>query len=170
MGPERNFDHESHEARRNVQMNKENGLHAFLRSKATASSESEEEIDWQARKKKWLTSLSELYDLVKSWLRPLEKDGTLHYLSTPITLQEDYLGSYQVEALSLQIGKQKVDFYPKGTLIIAAEGRVDVRGPRAMRTLILSEGQWSVVERSPRLKMLPFNEDSFQDVLQEVME
>ena len=153
-----------------MQTNEENGLHAFLRSKATASPEAEEDIDWQARKEKWLASLSDLYGLIKSWLRPLEKDGTLRYSSTQITLQEDYLGSYQVEALSLQIGKQKVDFYPKGTLIIGAEGRVDVRGQRAMRTIVLSDGKWSVVEQSPRLKMLPFNEDSFQDLLQEIME
>jgi len=154
----------------NIQTNEENGLHAFLRSKATASPEPEEDIDWQARKEKWLTSLCDLYDLIKSWLRPLEKDGTLRYSSTQVTLQEDYLGSYHVDVLSLHIGKLKVDFYPKGTLIVGAEGRVDVRGPKAVRTLVLSNGQWSVVERSPRLKMLPFNEDSFQDMLQEVME
>jgi hypothetical protein len=65
---------------------------------------------------------------------------------------------------------QRIEFYPKGTLIVGAEGRVDVRGPKAMRTLVLTDGGWSVVERSPRLRMLPFNEDSFQDMLQEVME
>jgi hypothetical protein len=148
----------------------ENGLHAFLRSKAAASPEPEENIDWEARKEEWLSNLNDLYALIRSWLRPLEEDGTLSYSITQVTLQEDYLGSYSVDALSLHIGNQRIEFYPKGTLIVGAEGRVDVRGPKAVRTLVLSNGQWSVVERSPRLKMLPFNEDSFQDMLQEVME
>jgi hypothetical protein len=114
--------------------------------------------------------LSELYALIKSWLRPLENEGTLRYSITQITLQEDYLGSYPIDVLSLHIGKQRVGFYPKGTLIVGAEGRVDVRGPKAVRALVLSDGQWSVVERSPRVKMLPFNEDSFHDMLREVLE
>lgn len=114
--------------------------------------------------------MKDLYALIRSWLRPLENEGTLRYSITQITLQEDYLGSYPIDVLSLHIGKQKVDFYPKGTLIVGAEGRVDVRGPKAVRTLVLSNGQWSVVERSPRVKMLPFNEDSFHDMLQEVLE
>lgn len=150
-------------------MNEENGLHAFLRSKAKTSTEPAEYIDWEKRKGKWLACLDDLYSLVKSWLTPLEQDNTVSYSITQTTLQEDYLGSYQVDVLSLHIGDQTVDFHPKGTLIIGAEGRVDVRGQRAIRTLVFNEGDWFVVERSPRLKMLPFNEDSFQDLLQEVM-
>ncbi len=153
-----------------MQMSEENGLHAFLRSKAAESQEPAEDIDWQARKEKWLSSLKELYDLIRSWLQPLEEDGTLRYSITQMTLQEDYLGPYPVDVLSLHIAKQRIEFCPKGTLIVGAQGRVDVRGPKAVRTLVLSNGQWSVVERSPRLRMLPFNEDSFQDMLQEVME
>ncbi|MFP4088042.1 MAG: hypothetical protein ACLFUL_14760 [Desulfobacteraceae bacterium] len=151
-------------------MNEENGLHAFLRSKATTSIEPGEHVDWEKRKRKWLACLDDLYSLIKSWLTPLEQDKTVSYSITQTTLQEDYLGSYQVDVLSLHIGNQTVDFHPKGTLIIGAEGRVDVRGPKAVRTLVLSDGQWSVVERSPRVKMLPFNEDSFDDMLQEVLE
>lgn len=150
-------------------MNEENGLHAFLRSKATTSTEPAEDIDWEKRKKKWLACLADLYNLIKSWLKPLEQDKTVSYSIKQTTLQEDYLGPYQVDVLSLHIGGQTVDFHPKGTLIIGAEGRVDVRGQRAIRTLVFNEGDWFVVERSPRLKMLPFNEDSFQDLLQEVM-
>jgi hypothetical protein len=153
-----------------MQIIEENGLHAFLRSKAAESQEPAEDIDWQARKQDWVSSLKDLYALIRSWLRPLEEDGTLSYSITQVTLQEDYLGSYSVDALSLHIGNQRIEFCPKGTLIVGAEGRVDVRGPKAVRTLVLSDGQWSVVERSPRVKMLPFNEDSFHDMLQEVLE
>jgi hypothetical protein len=150
-------------------MSKKDGLDAFLRSKVDRSRHPEAEIDWDARKDKWLADIAKLYDQVKKWLAPLEKDGIVRYLPGSVTLQEDYIGSYQVDVLTLLVGKQRVEFRPKATLIIGAEGRVDVQGPRAVRTIVLRKDQWFVVERSPRLKTLPFNKDSFQGVLQEVM-
>jgi len=151
-------------------MNEDNGLYSFLRTKAASPEEDEADIDWKARKTKWLGQVTRLYDLIKSWLEPLEKDETVTYLTANVSVKEDYIGSYDVEVLTLLIGKQRVEFYPKGTLIIGAAGRVDVRGPRAVRSLILNDGNWFVVERSPRLTTLPFNQDSFHDVLQEVMQ
>ena len=151
-------------------MNEQETLHAFLRSKAKTPPPPEEEIDWPARKEEWLDAIDRLYDLVKSWLQPLERDGTLRYLTEQNTLREDYLESYDVDVLILLIGNQRIRFDPKGTLIVGAAGRVDVRGRSAVRTLVLNEGQWFVLERSPRLRTVLFNEDSFQNLLKEVME
>jgi hypothetical protein len=151
-------------------MSEQDTLHAFLRSKATSRAELEEQIDWQARKQEWLTALNDLYGLVKSWLQPLENDGTVRYPPAHITIREDHIGTYKVDVLTILIGKQRIAFHPKGTLIIGADGRVDVRGQRAVRTLILSDGEWVVVERTPQLRTFPFNEDSFQDLLREIME
>jgi len=151
-------------------MSEQDTLQAFLRSKAASQEGTEEQIDWDARKERWLAAINDLYDLVKSWLQPLENDGTVRYQLAPIPLNEEHIGAYKVDVLTLLIGKQSIAFHPKGTLIMGADGRVDVRGQRAVRTLVLNEGEWLVVERTPRLRTLPFNEDSFQDLLQEVME
>jgi len=151
-------------------MSEHNTLQAFIRSKVASPPEPEAQIDWAHRKEEWLKAIDGLYDLVKSWLQPLESDDTLRFRLAKISLEEDQIGTYEVDVLTLLIGKQRVAFYPKGTLIIGADGRVDVRGQRAVRTLVLNGGRWFVVERAPRLKTLPFNDDSFQDLLREVME
>ena len=146
-------------------MSKKDALDAFLRSKASK----EPAIDWEAKKDQWLRRIAKLYDQIKRWLAPLERDGVVQYSLRTTTFEEGYIGSYQVEVLTLRIGRQRVEFRPKGTLIVGANGRVDVQGPRAVRTIVLQGDRWFLVERSPRLKALPFNKDSFQTVLEEVM-
>jgi len=146
-------------------MSKKDGLDAFLRSKAGT----EPEIDWEARKDKWISEVTKLYDQIKEWLAPLEKDAIVRYSTLTMTLQEDPIGSYQVDVLMLLVGKQRVEFRPKGTLIVGANGRVDIQGPRAVRTIVLQDGQWLIVERGPRVKSRPFDKDSLETVLKEVM-
>ena len=151
-------------------MNEKNGLHAYLRQKAASTVGAENEVDWKEKKDKWLTRIAQLYEMIHEWIAPLETEGTLRSQTSSESFEEDYIGQYQTDILTLFIGKQRVEFHPKGTLIIGADGRVDVIGQHGIRTLVLKGDQWFIVERSPRLKTLPFNEDSFQDVLQEVME
>lgn len=151
-------------------MSEENGLHAYLRQKAASTVETEHEVDWEEKKDKWLKHIARLYKMIRGWIAPLETEGTVRYQTASENFEEDYIGRYHADVLTLLIGKQRVEFQPKGTLIIGANGRVDVRGQRGIRTLVLKGNEWFIVERSPRLKTFPFNEDSFQDVLQEVME
>lgn len=153
-------------------MNKINGLQAFLRSKAKEASlrQDEPEIDWNARKQKWLNGLSGLYAVVKNWLAPLERDGALRYLMASAKLTEECIGDYEADMLTILIGKQRVSFYPKGTLIVGAEGRVDIRGPRGIKSLVFNEGQWQVIEKYPRPRFVPFNQVSFKHILSEIME
>jgi hypothetical protein len=146
-------------------MSKKDGLDAFLRSKAGT----EPEIDWEARKDKWISEIARLYDQIKEWLAPLEKDEVVRYSTLTMTLQEDPIGSYQIDALMLLVGKQRVEFRPKGTLIVGANGRVDIQGPRAVRTIVLQDDRWSIVERGRRMKTRLFDKDSFETVLEEVM-
>lgn len=151
-------------------MIEENGLHAYLRQKATSTAGDENEVDWKEKKDTWLRHIARLYEMIHRWIAPLETEGMVRSQTSSESFEEDYIGRYEIDVLMLSIGKQRVEFRPKGTLIIGVDGRVDVRGQRGIRTLVLKGEQWFTVERSPRLKTLPFNEDSFQDLLQEVME
>jgi len=150
-------------------MKKNDELESFVRAKAATAAEAEPGIDWEARRDKWLDEIGKLYGLVRKWLEPLERDDTVRYSTSPITIDEDYIGSYQAERLILLIAKQRVELRPKGTLIVGAEGRVDVRGQRAARSIILKGNQWFVLERVPELKTVPFNKKAFKNILQEVM-
>jgi len=114
-------------------MSTENDLISFLHSKAGAPVP---KIDWEARKDNWLKNIAQFYDLIKDWLKPLENDKTVSYRKIAKTIEEEYLGSYQVEDLILQIGNQHVVFHPKGTLIVGANGRIDIQGQRSIRSII----------------------------------
>jgi len=147
-------------------MEDKDGLSAFLRSKAT----SESEVDWEAKRDRWLVNIKRLYAQVRKWLSPLEADGVVQYSLRPKTLCEDYIGSYDVDVLLILVGKQRIEFRPRATLVVGADGRVDVRGQRAERTIVLQGEQWLLRERGPHLKVVPFDKDSFQSMLEEIME
>jgi hypothetical protein len=67
-------------------------------------------------------------------------------------IKEDYLGTYRVPELILDINRETVRFSPKGRNIIGAKGRVDLVGEMDTVTLILEPaGDWSIVlSRVPR--------------------
>lgn len=150
-------------------MNDSKQLLVFITAKAKENKH-EAETDWEHKKNTWLKNVDEFYELVLAWLEPLLEQGVVKYEKKPVKLEEEPIGAYEVDTLIIYIGNQDVTFCPKGTLIIGAQGRIDIRGHRAVRSIIFNDEQWSVVERAPKIKVLPFNEQSFQDILSEVME
>ena len=150
-------------------MVKNNGLLAFIRFKVAEMSGTDPDIDWEARKRRWLHATGNLYRRIRRWLAPLEKDGILRFSKSSVALTEDLIGSYEIGVLEFSVGKQRVGFYPKGTLIVGARGRVDVRGNHGTRSIVLRGNQWFFVERVPELKIVPFNRKAFKNLLQEVM-
>jgi hypothetical protein len=54
-------------------------------------------------------------------------------LETEVT--EDHIGTYTIPTLELTIGGERVEFRPKGTLVVGAAGRVDIRGGRDAVTM-----------------------------------
>lgn len=141
-------------------------LVSFLREKAEKPRGSP---DWKARRLKWQRDIAGLYKMVRGWLRPLETEKAIRIEEAKLTLQEDYIGAYQVPCLHIFIGNQKVSFRPKGTLVVGAQGRVDVSGDRSVRTLVVNDGEWSIMDRTDRVRLLPLTEDSLRGLLEEVM-
>jgi hypothetical protein len=111
-----------------------------------------------------------LYEEVRNWLEPLKKETILDFIDSKMVLNEPPLGPYNVKVLTIVIGGQRISFVPKGTLIVGAQGRVDIQGHKGMRTIILSGDKWSLVRRTPSLKLLDFDQTSFQSILDDVME
>jgi hypothetical protein len=141
-------------------------LQEFIRNRAKANSK---QVDFSARKKIWIDSINSLYNEVTKWLSPLKKEVKIHKTSVAIT--EDHIGTYEIDILHLLIGKDKVSFIPKGTLIIGANGRIEVLGPKSSQTLILNkENTWEIVSRrTPKPEFRSFTEESFLDILKQVM-
>jgi hypothetical protein len=148
------------------------GLSDFLKSKArNAQAESPlTPMDWQDRKQKWLQRIDDLYGQIRGWLESLEKETILSFIESETTLDEPPLGQYNVKVLTIVIGGQRISFVPKGTLIVGAQGRIDIQGHKGIRTIILSGDKWSIVQRTPNLSLLDFDQSSFQTILDDVME
>ena len=100
----------------------------------------------------------------------MEKESILSFVDSKITLDEHPLNQYNAKVLTIVIGGQRINFVPKGTLIVGAQGRVDIQGHKGMRTIILSGDKWSIVQRTPNLRLLDFDQSSFQSILDDVME
>jgi hypothetical protein len=153
-------------------MAKTMGLTDFLKSKARHDEQEPllTRQEWETRKEKWLRRIDELYEEVRNWLEPLKKETILDFIDSKMVLNEPPLGPYNVKVLTIVIGGQRISFVPKGTLIVGAQGRVDIQGHKGMRTIILSGDKWSLVRRTPSLKLLDFDQTSFQSILDDVME
>jgi hypothetical protein len=150
-------------------MKSKSSLTDFLREKAEHA-DTADHFDWEERKNKWLKGIENLYSLIKKWLKSLEEEGKINYIVSKKKIQEDYYDPYEIEILVIVVGKQKIELLPKGTLIVGAEGRVDVRGPNGLRSLIFVNNEWLTVEKREELDVVPFNQKSFKNILKEIME
>ncbi|MCX7049432.1 MAG: hypothetical protein NTX50_28600 [Candidatus Sumerlaeota bacterium] len=152
-------------------MSASTALQSFLQQKAKSSGgRKSHPVNWEAKKQTWLEEIDQFYANIKKWLSGLEKKKLLSYLVSSLTIQEDYFGEYKVESLAILIGKQRVVFYPKGAVIVGAEGRIDIRGEKSARTVILRKGKWYAVGIGGKAGYVPFTPKSFQQILLEVME
>jgi hypothetical protein len=94
------------------------------------------DIDWNNRKSWWLVQLDKLYDLIEEWLGDLKDQGvTIERI--PKIIYEDYIGDYEAHTLMIKVGGERVTFDPVGTIIIAARGRVDIKGANGTAMLVL---------------------------------
>jgi len=154
----------------------EHGLRDFLRKKKEETSSSRD-VDWDAKRDDWVSSVERLYEFLKgTLLKDLIEDKTVEDSTELKQLAEEHIGTYTVPELTLKIGGEKVVFSPKGVTVIGAAGRVDLRGDRDTVTLVREKGQdghadkWHViVQRTPSIKSQPLDADSLKWALERVM-
>jgi hypothetical protein len=111
------------------------------------------EIDWGERRREWTDAVGQLYRKITDELLAESIAQRLVTVSfDEKEVEEEYLGTYIVPELILDISGETVRFSPKGRNIIGAKGRVDLVGDLDSMTLILeSGGEWSIVlSRVPR--------------------
>src|ERR1700683_4345483 len=102
-------------------------LTEFLRRKEQAA---RPQIDWEAKRDNWVRSVEGLYAQVKSMLHESIESKEVSVRLFDVEVTEDYVGTYKytIPALELTGGAERVEFRPKGVLVLGAEGRVDIRG------------------------------------------
>ena len=131
-------------------------------------------IDWNARRDAYLTAVDDLYRRIEAMLAQPVRQGDATLRREPRQITENYLGTYDVHDLILEVGNEHVRFVPRGRNIVGAAGRVDVLGDGGDATLIVQAvedgGRWGIVAtRQPKLRVVEFSDGTFAELLKDVM-
>jgi len=134
-------------------------------------SEPANEIDWGERRRQWIEAVERLYQQVTGVLLAESiSQGLVTVSRREKVIEEEYLGTYRVPELILDVSGETVRFSPKGRNIIGAKGRVDLVGELDAMTLVLeSAGHWSIVlSRVPR-HVVALDRKTLAEALRRVM-
>ena len=147
-----------------------NELHDFFVKKQKDADAVSSGVDWDARKQEWQKATEDFYTIVSSFLQDLTTEGLvkISYRSKEVT--EQYLGTYPIREMVLSVGGEEVVFSPKGRNIVGAKGRIDLIGEMGEGTFVLFPERWGVViSRRPSMKVVELTQESFAEVLRNVM-
>ena len=153
--------------------------------------------DWIQERDNWIERLNEFYQLAESFLSRYVDEGKIRILRFPKHINEEFIGSYEVPSLDVQIGAVKVRFDPIGTYLIGAKGRVDMHGPHGSVKFVLvpkpasaptirivereasvqekdganpvlTEWAWKISTPPPNISYIELEEESFLSAIMEV--
>jgi len=93
------------------------------------------EINWDKKKEFFIGKVNEFYEQMDAFLAPYQDKVTVK--KENYTINEDYIGSYQVEKRILHIKNNDIIFTPIGTNLIGAWGRIDMEGTNGIVKFVL---------------------------------
>jgi hypothetical protein len=144
-------------------------------------------INYEQEKKEWLAKIDEFYYLIRGFVGNYLKQGKIVEERKIIKLQEDNFEEYQVEQLTLKIGKKKLIFKPVGRFFVGCNGRIDLDSSLgSVRFLFVpkdfdkpriffmgdfspqTEWCWKIATPPPKVSYLELTEQSFFEALMEV--
>lgn len=157
----------------------------------------ESSIDWDQIRDDWKKHLDQFYKLAEGFLGEYVDQDKVRITRATKEINEEYIGSYDVESLEVQIGTTKVTIDPIGSRILGVKGRVDMRGPHGTVKFVLvpktassstirvivrdsssetkeepepivEEWAWKIATRSPNIKYTELEEESFLSAIMEV--
>jgi hypothetical protein len=152
---------------------------SFLIERATRqASPQPSQQRWQERREAWLRELEQLSRVVQQWLK---EAGVSAAALQPYqkARNEEYIGSYLVNGWLVDIGSFRLRFDPRGTLMVGACGRVDIKSSRAgtpVVKLIAEEADqprdpwhWSIYCDEAELEGLELNPENLAQALNLLM-
>ncbi|WP_025857484.1 hypothetical protein [Pseudomonas sp. CHM02] len=100
-------------------------LKRFISEQQAKKQSQERHVDWEARKKRWLDELDQLFSYIRQSLIDAGLDPSA-FASTTHPISEETLGAYSASGLRVQMPTGVVQFTPVASVIIGGFGRVDV--------------------------------------------
>lgn len=121
----------------------------FVNRQATRAKE--EPFERKKELAQWKDYLNKFYSVVEGFLQKYvdEKKVLLNYKSQ--SMDEEFIGPYEVKNLTVLIGAAQIQFKPIGTMLIGAKGRVDMTGPRGIVKFLLVDKDSSMPRVSVRV-------------------
>lgn len=118
------------------------------------------------RKDLWIASLRQLYAQIDGWLKEARGEGLIeNFYTGEMQITEARLGSYLVPEISFTTGTTSIRFVPRGTYVVAADGRVDVHATSGRGvTLIVKDGGWFLLDPDTRM-LSELGEATFLELL-----
>lgn len=82
-----------------------------------------------------------------------------------------YIGNYEAPRMDIILGKDIIRLNPRGTLIIGSYGRIDMHGPKGQIMLIQPNwNEWEFAIRTPKLKTWNITDESFINIVKELVQ
>lgn len=153
-------------------MSPSEALKQILKDKKERDAVAASAVDWESRRRERISTVADLYSTIEGWLTPSLAEGIVKLSREPCELHERHLGTFMSETLVLQVGDSTVRFRPVAASVAGASARVDVAcGPRSI-TLVLLPGRsgWSLLVRAAGVQTLPLTEESFTDMLRDLLD
>ena len=169
----------------------------FLKEQNERSNGKKKEFDPQKRIEQFCGYVADLYNYIDTeWLNEELANGSVTTGTTPITVTEESLGAYQIDAKWIQIGEHRLMMRPVGTIIIGTRARVDLiyksvdrmfvlvgenlEGARDMISVRIDgkpepkrkepgKAVWKIVNPQGRYDYLKANKSNFEKVIMEVI-
>lgn len=102
------------------------------------------------------------------WLKPFIDKGDITINRFPVTIFEERLGGYQIDAETFSIGGKRFQLTPIGTILIGTDARIDITfGSKSL--MIIRKGRiWNQVVPDQKIRLIPLDAESFQRMIMEL--
>lgn len=166
--------------------------------KKTNVSAQNSKVDWDKQREEWLSCLKQFYGMVDDFISDYVEAHQLSRTWRKKALNEENIGSYDVDVLSININTITITLTPIGTLLIGGKGRVDMVGPKGKVKFVLvpkgstrpnivvkmvapgdpsdadaeeqiKEWEWRIMTSPPQISYLPLHGDAFYSAMLEVI-
>jgi len=131
----------------------------------------ENKVDWYERKTLWLKSIDNLYNTVDIIIVNNFRNAGFEVSSKKekVRIFEEYIGAYDVENYYIKADNFEIKFFPVGTIIIGAYGRVNMVLTNDTVKLVLHNwNDWRIVSGiGSTMKLIVFNEENIVKIFQE---
>jgi len=131
----------------------------------------EKKIDWDDRKLKWINSVNEFYIIVDQLIVENFKNAGYSVFTQKEVVKnfEDFIGYYEIPNYIIKSENIDIKFFPIGTIVIGALGRLNMVLPKETIKVVLSDwGKWKIVNGyGSDTKLIDFNEQNIVRLFQE---